>query len=75
DEIQRLKNSIGHLILTNGFLSTSKSREVAEIYAGIAVVNSNASSKNLESIIVEIDYNTSIHRSSIVADITCYSRF
>ncbi|CAF1961175.1 unnamed protein product [Rotaria magnacalcarata] len=75
DEIQRLKNSIGHLILTNGFLSTSKSREVAEIYAGIAVVNTNASSKNLESIIFEIDYNTSIHRSSIVADVTCYSRF
>ena len=75
EEIQRLKNSIGHLILTNGFLSTSENREVAEMYAGIGIVNINANSNNLESIIYEINYNTDIHPSTIVADITCYSRF
>lgn len=75
DEIHRLKDSIGHLISTNGFLSTSQNRHVAEMYAGIGVPNPNIGQNNLESVIFEINYNTTMQSSTIVANITYASRF
>ncbi|CAF1426629.1 unnamed protein product [Adineta steineri] len=75
DEIERLKDSIGHLILTNGFLSTTNDIKVAEMYAGIADINSNVNRNDFEPIIFEIDYNTNMHPTTIVANISCYSQF
>ncbi|CAF3958648.1 unnamed protein product, partial [Adineta steineri] len=75
DEIDRLKDSIGHLILTNGFLSTSDNIEVAEIYAGITDMNSNGSRNDFEPVIFEIDYDTNKHSTAIIANISCYSQF
>ncbi|UJR17485.1 hypothetical protein I4U23_004380 [Adineta vaga] len=75
DEIDRLKDSIGHLISTNGYLSTSKNQKVAEMYAGIDNVHSNVNDSYLQSIIFEINYDTSLHPSTIVANITDYSQF
>ncbi|CAF0823147.1 unnamed protein product [Adineta ricciae] len=71
-EIQRLKDSIGHLILTNGFLSTSKSVRVAEIYAGI---EENFDRNEFESIIYEINYKTSENPETILGDISGESEF
>ncbi|CAF1448532.1 unnamed protein product [Adineta steineri] len=75
DEIENLKDSNGHLILTNGFFSTSHDIKVAEIYAGITEMNPYGNKNDFESIVFEIDYNTNMHSTTIVADITCYSQF
>ncbi|CAF4978276.1 unnamed protein product [Rotaria sp. Silwood1] len=44
------------------------------MYVSTDVVNPNTNSNNLESIIFEINYNTNLHSSCIVANITCYSQ-
>ncbi|CAF1403654.1 unnamed protein product [Adineta steineri] len=75
DEIERLKDSIGHLILTNGFLSTNDNIEVAEMYAGITDMNPNGNRNDFEPVIFEIDYDTNKHSTAIIANISCYSQF
>ncbi|CAF1193842.1 unnamed protein product [Didymodactylos carnosus] len=74
DEIERLKDGIGQLISTNGFLSTSENRDIAEIYAGVGVTHTTFSS-GLESAIFEISIDTKKHQTTILADISFYSRF
>ncbi|CAF1671234.1 unnamed protein product, partial [Didymodactylos carnosus] len=53
EETERLKDSIGQLISANAFLSASRTKEVAQVYAA---VGNNASAHNdLESVIFEIE--------------------
>ncbi|CAF0801040.1 unnamed protein product [Adineta steineri] len=70
DEIQLLKRSIGNLISTNGFFSTTRHRPVAEIYAGIG-----SNIDKFESLLFEININIQTHKNCIFADISCYSQF
>ncbi|CAF2745105.1 unnamed protein product [Rotaria sp. Silwood2] len=73
EEIKCLKDSIGQLICANAFLSASRLKEVAEVYAGLG--NDNKSNNDLESVIfeIEIDLNTEPH--VVVADVSCFSYF
>ncbi|CAF4203197.1 unnamed protein product, partial [Rotaria sordida] len=70
DETKRLKESIGSLISTNGFFSTTKSKSVAKIYAGIGYNDTK-----YESLLFEIDIDTQTHANCIFADISSYSHF
>ncbi|CAF1133903.1 unnamed protein product [Didymodactylos carnosus] len=70
DEIQRLQTSIGKLISTNGFFSTTKNKRVAEMYAGIGCNNFK-----YESLLFEIDIDMQTHTHCIFADVSCYSLF
>ncbi|CAF1636205.1 unnamed protein product [Adineta ricciae] len=73
DYIQFLKDSVDHLISTNGFFSTSKQIEVAEMYAD---VGKNLTEKNdCESIIYKINYDPNAHPKTIVADVSGESQF
>ena len=49
NELKRIKDSIGHLIAMNSFLSTSLSYQIAEIYAG-----NGEDRPKFESVIFEI---------------------
>ncbi|UJR12445.1 hypothetical protein I4U23_016621 [Adineta vaga] len=81
EEILRFQENIGGLISTNGFLSTSTCRLVAEIYAGVrtavATTTNSATMPNydLQSIIFEIEYDPMLHASTVAANITYISQF
>ncbi|UJR07362.1 hypothetical protein I4U23_011648 [Adineta vaga] len=65
DELEKLKNNIGKMISMNGFMSTSRSRDIALTFAG-------KSTTNKQSIMFEIecDVNKLQNNSVIFADIT-----
>jgi tetratricopeptide (TPR) repeat protein len=69
DELEKLKRSEGQLISTNGFLSTSRRKQVALIFAGTSGTDAIR-----QSVIYEIEYNLNELKSVVVADISSYSR-
>ena len=73
EEIERLKSSIGQLISANAFFSASRSKKVAQIYAGVG--NNIRTQSDLQSVIFEIEINMEATRPVIVADVSCESQF
>ncbi|CAF1475607.1 unnamed protein product [Adineta steineri] len=67
-EFEKLKNNVGKLISTNGYLSTSRSRDVAKIFAG-------KPEDNKQCVLFEIECNVDELQDAIVfADITRFSK-
>ncbi len=69
-EFEYLKNSKGQYISMNSFLSTTKNRQLALIYAG-----SNDNKRNLISVLFEITANTRCTDLKPFADISYMSQF
>ncbi|CAM4826075.1 unnamed protein product, partial [Rotaria magnacalcarata] len=70
EEIERLQKSVGNLISTNGFFSTTRSKIVAEMYAGIG-----SGDTKYESLLFEIEINTEKQANCICTDVSSYSQF
>ncbi|CAF1375623.1 unnamed protein product [Rotaria sp. Silwood1] len=70
EELNRLKQNEGNLISTNGFLSTSRSKQVALKFA-----LKSAKRTNVVSTLYEIECNLNESKSIVFADITKYSEF
>ncbi|CAF1586586.1 unnamed protein product [Rotaria magnacalcarata] len=72
NEFKQLKDSVGHLMAINSFLSTTKYRNLAEIWAG-----DGEDRPKLESVIFEIIIDESEFGdiSVVFADITAESIF
>ncbi|CAF0810078.1 unnamed protein product [Adineta ricciae] len=73
EEIQRLKDSEGQLISMNAFFSTSRNKNVAEVFAGIG--NVSVALQELESVIFEIEVDLVSDQHVVLADISFYSAF
>ncbi|CAF1336750.1 unnamed protein product, partial [Rotaria sp. Silwood1] len=73
EEIKRFKDSIGQLICANAFLSASRLKEVARIYAGLG--NNPEANNDLESVIFEIEIDLNAEPHVVVADVSCFSYF
>lgn len=71
-ELQRLQDGVGQLISMNTFLSTSRNRSIAEVYAGVG--SKSLVPSDLESVIFEITVDISTD-STCVADVSFYSPF
>jgi tetratricopeptide (TPR) repeat protein len=69
-EFESLKNSKGQYISMNSFLSTTKNRQLAVIYAGL-----DDTGKNLTSVLFEIEANTRRSDLKPFADISNMSQF
>ncbi|CAF1048993.1 unnamed protein product [Didymodactylos carnosus] len=68
-ESQKIKDAVGTLISVNGFMSTSRSRQVALMFAGISPVN-----REKQSLLFEIECDLSRLKDSVVfADIAEFS--
>ncbi|CAF4042054.1 unnamed protein product [Rotaria sp. Silwood1] len=67
-EIERLCNSIGHLLAVNGYLSTSRNKCVSEMFAGIGS-NNLSNTDNIEAIIFFIEVDLEKSSETILADI------
>jgi tetratricopeptide (TPR) repeat protein len=72
EEIQRLKDSIGQLIAANGFLSATRSRLVADIFAGVG--EEQTINPDFESVIYEISVDLKEQHVTL-ADLKPYSQF
>ena len=72
NELKQIKDSVGHLIATNSFLSTTQYRNLAETWAG-----NGEDRPTLESVIFEITIDESEFGdiSVIFADVTSESNF
>ncbi|CAF4343435.1 unnamed protein product [Rotaria sp. Silwood2] len=70
DEYNRLKQNLGCIISTNGFLSTSRSDKEAIKFA-MKLTKRN----NVIPVLYEIECNLNVSESVIFADITKYSEF
>ena len=71
-DIQRLEDGIGQLISPSSFFSTSRVKEVAEMFAGVG--STRTTDDGLVSFIFEIYVDLSVHDTS-VADISSFSQF
>ncbi|CAF1010085.1 unnamed protein product, partial [Didymodactylos carnosus] len=69
NEIEKLKLNIGNIISFNGFLSTSRSRDVALVYSG-----RSANKEYLNSVLFEIECIL-VNQSVVVADIADASEY
>jgi tetratricopeptide (TPR) repeat protein len=68
-EFEKLKDNVGKLISTNGFLSTSRSKDVAKIFVGGPI-------ENKQNIFFEIECNIDKLQDAIVfADIARFSKY
>ncbi|CAF1251425.1 unnamed protein product, partial [Didymodactylos carnosus] len=72
EEIESLKNNEGCLIATNGFLSTSRIREVAKVYAGSGAMSSKRRGE-LHAVVFELELPTNL-KSFVFADISYMSK-
>ena len=72
EEIQSLQDSIGQVVSPNGFLSASRNRNVAEMFADVGSVQTATS--DLSSIIYEIEIDLK-EPYVILADLQQYSYF
>ncbi|CAF3901097.1 unnamed protein product, partial [Rotaria sp. Silwood1] len=71
-EIERLRESVGHLISVNAYFSTSRQLNVSEAYAGIGSTNI---SSDLGSVVFDIEVVLEEYLTTIVADVRHLSRF
>lgn len=71
-ELEQLKNSEGKIISMNGFFSTSRSRDVALVYAGLDTTKNSMLNYQSCLFIIEVDYT---HNNTIFADISDSSDF
>ncbi|CAF1530419.1 unnamed protein product, partial [Adineta ricciae] len=69
-DIYNLKHNVGKTIATNGFLSTSRSQHVAEVFVGLG----QPIEQGLERVILEIHVDTT-KSTTALADIARYSEF
>jgi tetratricopeptide (TPR) repeat protein len=70
DELKKLKENLGCIISTNGFLSTSHSKDVAVEFA-----TRSTKRTNVVPVLYEIECNLNTSKSVVFADITTYSEF
>ncbi|CAF3416148.1 unnamed protein product, partial [Rotaria sp. Silwood2] len=71
-EVERLKRHDGKLISTNGFLSTSLSKDVALAFADIGVLQKN--NVDEQNVLLEIECDLSCVHSVILAPIAQFSK-
>lgn len=72
NEIERFRESIGHLISVNGYFSISRQLNVSKMYAGIEATDK---SKDLESVVFDIEVNLEQCPETVLADIRHLSKF
>lgn len=70
DELKRLKQNVGSIISANGFLSTSRSKDVA-----IEFATGSTKRTNVTPVLYEIECNLNASESVTYADITKYSKY
>ncbi|CAF1520363.1 unnamed protein product, partial [Didymodactylos carnosus] len=70
NEIENLKKNVGNLMSTNGYLSTSRARQIAY---GFAKKPSNK--PNIEAVLFQISVDINVVEKIILADIAEYSAF
>jgi tetratricopeptide (TPR) repeat protein len=71
-EIERLRESVSHLISVNGYFSTSRQLKVSEVYAGIGSTNI---SNDLNSVVFDIEVDLEQYPEIILADVRHLSKF
>jgi tetratricopeptide (TPR) repeat protein len=71
-EIERLRESVGHLISVNAYFSTSRQLEVSEAYAGIGSINI---SNDFDSVVFHIEVDLEKYPETILADVRHLSKF
>jgi len=75
-ELERLRESVGHLISVNAFFSTSRQQCVSEAYAGAGIKGNNPSiSTVFESVIFDIEVNLEQDPDIVLADVRHLSQF